>query len=178
MATIRPNASIDGVLSHPRRVQALAMMYRTQGGVSCSQISEQLMEPMQNIRYHLRVLGLFGGLDFVRFEHVRGSRENFYTLSEKILEDRKAMKVIERQEVPVVVPRRRGRLRFDTFERCKHVLDEREQDLIIRRYGWNLHRKVSREKLAALWHLEKSEIRSIERAALMKIEHARLDQGI
>jgi DNA-binding transcriptional ArsR family regulator len=70
---------IHKALSHPLRQAILELLQRGDGkGVSPSQVSEKLREPLGVVSYHVQRLVELDVLELTRTEPVRGAVEHFY----------------------------------------------------------------------------------------------------
>lgn len=76
------NDAVVSALAHPLRREILrALEGETNGGISPSQMAEQLGQPLPNLSYHIRMLVDSGVLKLVKTKPRRGAIEHFYKRS-------------------------------------------------------------------------------------------------
>lgn len=152
-------------------------MLKSGEGLSPTQISDTLFEPLSNVSYHVRKLKEQGLVGLVATLPTRGSLEHRYAVSSQLQGNAWARKALEEAGVPEVLPPLDPGLDRDSFDRdAEAVLDERERMVVGRHFGYGGHRKQSRRKVGEALELSEGQVRTIERQALRKLELARRER--
>lgn len=76
------NDAVISALGHPLRREILKRLAtNSNGGVSPSELAEELHEKLPNLSYHMRILVKSGALKLVKTRPRRGAIEHFYKRS-------------------------------------------------------------------------------------------------
>jgi DNA-binding transcriptional ArsR family regulator len=75
-------AWLGRLISHPLRIQILAILYR--GDASASEIATELGEPLEIVAYHVRLLHDAKALELVEERRVKGARERTFAIGDQL----------------------------------------------------------------------------------------------
>ena len=87
---VKPHEAIVKGLSHPLRVEALAIL--SQRIASPTEIAKQLDVELRNLSYHIRILEELGLIEIVKEEPVRGAMAHYYKAVDRLRLDSPACK--------------------------------------------------------------------------------------
>lgn len=89
------NDAVLTALGHPLRRAVLRRLENsTNGGLSPSQMADELDAPLANLSYHVRILAETGVLKLVKITPRRGAVEHYYKRAGNVI-DKKAAEVLK-----------------------------------------------------------------------------------